>query len=430
MASNTDDPPAADIAFNRRLVGYRLGEDDRQRKRVVAVRASTPSQGNTQRKLDIEQEWDRPSGAAGPLTGREKLLGDVPVNPAVSLTAQLSRNLAMRMDTGDSIWDDTFPWDIGGDGGSAHVQGSGNDDALLEKIVFGREKVTAAEARAAAKLLSERSGLSCPRETELAVDPNSLVLLSRVLRDDNITPVEQHLVYSFLVNFFIELEEAAEDEDEEQEQGREQGRGEAKEEDENQSLPSPREDDVRRAIDKARRRARMADHPPAPRLPPAPGAIKSPREKLSAFIHLVIADLETIVLRLKESRDELKRQWGPATSEQPLSRLLHDLPQSSDINMSKDILDNICQVINQQNDLIIQQYVQLLLGRVADYQKLCEILRVVKKEKGQNNDEADNGDEDDDGNEDDGIDENDSEEEDDGIDENDSEEESDVEMMG
>ncbi|RYP61883.1 hypothetical protein DL771_009972 [Monosporascus sp. 5C6A] len=49
-------------------------------------------------------------------------------------------------DTGDPIWDNTFPWDVGGDGR--------NSGALLEKIVLGKEEVTAAEIQAAAGLLS------------------------------------------------------------------------------------------------------------------------------------------------------------------------------------------------------------------------------------------------------------------------------------
>ncbi|RYP11567.1 hypothetical protein DL765_007709 [Monosporascus sp. GIB2] len=79
-APNPDDPLATDIAYSRRLVEYRIGEDGRQRKQIVAVRRSTQSQGNAQRKQDMKNEWENPSGASLPLTGREKPLGGVPVN--------------------------------------------------------------------------------------------------------------------------------------------------------------------------------------------------------------------------------------------------------------------------------------------------------------------------------------------------------------
>lgn len=40
------------------------------------------------------------------------------------LTARLFRNLKMREETGDSIWDDTFPWDTGNDGELVEKYGS------------------------------------------------------------------------------------------------------------------------------------------------------------------------------------------------------------------------------------------------------------------------------------------------------------------
>ncbi|RYO86744.1 hypothetical protein DL766_001604 [Monosporascus sp. MC13-8B] len=279
----------------------------------------------------------------------------LPTHPARSITAQLCKNLAMRIDTGDPIWDDTFPWYVDADGRLEDVRSHGSD--VLEKVVLGMDEVTGDEARTAARLLSERSGQFSRGETELAVDPKSVLLLSRVLRRDGITPVDRHLVHSFLVNFFVELEEAANEEDEDQ-----------------PSPPSPTEDDVRRAIDKARRRARMADHPP-----------------LRAFLP-------------SRPWDGWKEQWGPAINEQPLSGLLRELPQSADINTTKSISDDICQVINQQNDLVVSQFLELLRERVADYQELCRALGAEEKGEDHDSDEDDDSTEDYDDNEGEGDD--------------------------
>ncbi|RYO78941.1 hypothetical protein DL766_008618 [Monosporascus sp. MC13-8B] len=80
-------------------------------KQIVAVRRSTQSQGNAQRKHDMKNEWENRSGASLPLTDREKSLGGVPVSLQYVLNKEFSSFMAATDYVADSLAEITERYD-------------------------------------------------------------------------------------------------------------------------------------------------------------------------------------------------------------------------------------------------------------------------------------------------------------------------------